>query len=301
MRKLLQYAFSLVLLVIIGVSGYFVYQKTINPCSRPLKYSVGRFDAQFGISKSEFISDLSKAEIVWEKALSKNIFIYDPEADFEVNLIYDERQLSTVEKRRTEFGLSAIENELRALDSRLASLKSQYNSLTLSYEAAVSSFNKEKEDYENQVAYWNNKGGAPRETFLALEEERKSLNSAAASLNSQALSLNKMADDLNILVRMRNSKADDYNRVVEQYNKKYKNNMEFDQAEYNGRQINVYQYGSENDLIFALAHEFGHALGLGHIDSPDSVMYYLTRGDEEGLPALSSADITELRRVCRIK
>ena len=110
MRKLGNYVSIIILLGLIGASGYFIYQKTLSPCDKPLEYSIGRFDDQFGISQEDFKSYIVGAGSVWEKVLNRKIFIYNPNADFKINLIYDERQLSTIQKQKTEFGLSAVED-----------------------------------------------------------------------------------------------------------------------------------------------------------------------------------------------
>ncbi|MTI87438.1 MAG: matrixin family metalloprotease [Balneolaceae bacterium] len=41
----------------------------------------------------------------------------------------------------------------------------------------------------------------------------------------------------------------------------------------NNRSIEIYIFIDEEDLKVALAHEFGHALGLKHVFNPKAVMY----------------------------
>lgn len=301
MRKIGQYVLVFVLISLIGASAYYVYNSSQNPCEKPLKYSIGRFDTQFGISKAEFIKYVSEAEVVWEKALNRDVFIYDPSSNFKINLIYDERQLATIQKQKTEFGLSAVEKAFRELDTKFSAFKSQYESRTAAYESALSVFNAKRSDYEKEVSAWNKKGGAPKNEFDLLETQRQALNAEAERLNKEAAAINAMANELNSLLKERNIKALEYNRMVESYNQKYGKELEFNQAEYTGNAINVYQFGTKKDLVFALAHEFGHALGLNHVDGSDSIMYYLTDGNTQSTLALSQQDIAELKKVCKIK
>jgi len=302
MKKLLQY---ILLLSLIGASGYFIYQKTLNPCDKMLEYSIGRFDTQFGISKEEFKSYIADSEKVWEKALGRQVFVYKPEAEFKINLIYDERQLSTTQKQKTEFGLSAVEDTFKKLDSEFTTFKNQYESEVASYEKELAIYKERKAAYDAAVSFWNKKGGAPASEYQTLEAERNYLNSETQNLNNQTISINRMAKQLNILLKERNLKAAEYNKVVENYNKKYGHGLEFNQAEYVGNpstgsgEINVYQFGNKKDLTLALSHEFGHALGMDHTENPKSIMYYLTGINTETTPTLLAEDLAELNRVCK--
>ncbi|NLE07317.1 MAG: matrixin family metalloprotease [Parcubacteria group bacterium] len=299
-KKFFYGAFSLIL---IGASAYFIYQNiSINPCKKALKYSIGRFDKEFGISEVEFKSYIAKAEQVWEEVLARDIFIYEPDADFKINLIYDERQLETIQKQKTEFGLSVIEDSFKKLDTQFNLFKNNYEVKVENYENALADFQDRKSTYETKVLEWNSRGGAPKNIFESLEAERIYLNSEASRLNAEVSSINTMTRQLNTLLEERNKKASEYNRVAKSYNEKYGEGLEFNQAEYNsGGQINVYQFNTKTDLILALAHEFGHALGMDHVENPNSVMYYLTDTNTETAIVLTPEDLAELKRVCGIK
>jgi hypothetical protein len=298
MKRSLQYIF---LLLTIGVSAYFIYQKTLVPCDKPLRYSIGRFDTQFGISKEEFKSYLAQSEVVWEKALNKNEFIYDTSSNFKINLVYDERQLSTTQKQKTEFGLSAVEETLKQLDFSLNVFRARYDQKIAAYENTLALYNQRKVAYDEAVSFWNKKGGAPPKEYNSLEEERHYLNTEAQRLNTETLSLNIEAQELNDLLKERNIKAIEYNKMVAAYNKKYGQGGEFNQAEYTGKAINVYQFGSKEDLVLALTHEFGHALGMDHVESSDSIMYYLSDENTGTDLYLSADDLAELKKVCELK
>jgi hypothetical protein len=272
MKKIGNFLAVMVLLGIIGASGYFVYEKSLSPCQKTLEYSIGRFDTQFGISKTEFKLYLAEAEVVWEKQIGRNVFEYNQSASFKINLIYDERQLETVQKQKDEFGLTAIEDIFKKLDLKFNLFKNQYD--------------------QSVAAYEQN---------LALYKAGKYSNAEIRQLNAQAHDLNDMTAQLNALLEERNAKAAEYNRVADNYNKKYNKGLEFNQAEYTGKEINVYQFGNKKDLIMALSHEFGHALNMGHVENNESVMYYLTSSNTAFSPVLSSEDLVELNRVCKIK
>ena len=301
MKSLKNVFVSLFLIIAFGYLGHFFYQYSLNPCDKGLKYSIGIFDDEFKVSKEDFKKYVAEAEMVWEKALGRDIFVYEPEADFKINLIYDQRQLETVQKQKTEFGLSAIEDVFKKLDAEFSVFKNEYDRRVSVYERALTLFENRKESYENEISFWNSKGGTPKEKFEALEKERLYLNTEATRLNTESVSINALTNELNNLLKERNIKAVEYNKVAESYNQKYNHNLEFNQAEYTGKEINIYQFNNKKDLILALTHEFGHALGMDHIENPKSIMYYLTTTNTEISLVLSSEDLAELKRVCKIK
>jgi len=155
-------------------------------------------------------------------------------------------------------------------------------------------------EYEREVNYWNSRGGAPEAEFRKLESERIILSNLSRDLNQEASEINNMVPEINNLLKIRNEAAKEYNRVAELYNQKYGKGLEFNQAEYNGREINIYQFSGREDLMVAMIHEFGHALGLDHVDEPSALMYYLTGGNNEVRLELTEADLEEMRRVCKL-
>ena len=108
----------LLVLTILSASLFFYQQKTV--CEKPLKYSVGSIDNNFNIEKSEFLDIITDAEDIWENGMGMDLFTYDPNADFKINLIFDERQQETI----TEKGYREI------LDSK----NNIYNDLVKKYE-----------------------------------------------------------------------------------------------------------------------------------------------------------------------
>jgi predicted Zn-dependent protease len=163
---------------------------------------------------------------------------------------------------------------------------------------ASSKFDNEKTAYDKEVKYWNSRGGAPQEEFAKLESKRVSLSNMAAELNKEADRINKMSGEVNELLQKRNEAASEYNKVARNYNAKYGHGLEFNQAEYTGKEINVYQFTNNSDLRLALAHEFGHALTMDHTENPESIMYYETQEGGAGSLALTTEDLAELNRVC---
>ncbi len=288
-------------LVVIGTLGYFGYETFVSPCDNPIHYSIGEIDSRFGVSDENFKKGLLEAEAVWESVALRELFVFDPNASFKVNLIYDDRQAETDAKQKASFGLTAKEEIFNKLDTALSLVQSSYEAKKLQYESNLNIFENKKTKYEQQVDYWNSKGGAPKGEYQKLEDERSELSRQADLINEEAAALNVLASQLNKALAERNIAANDYNKVVSEYNQKYGKGVEFNQAEYVGKAINVYQFTNHADLVLALAHEFGHALKIGHVEEEGSVMYYTSVSAETAKITLSSSDILALNKVCKFK
>ncbi len=301
MKLLKNFLILVILLAAFSMTGYSFYKYFRGPCAEPLSYSIGGFDTRFGISKEAFEADAAKAASVWEESSGKDLFFYDPNSSFKINLVYDQRQISTIQKGRIESGLDAEEELLKNLDAKFEAAKSEYNSRLAAHNNRIESFEAEKRDYDAKVEYWNSKGGAPKSQYESLSQEAANLKRTALEINSETDSLNAEAKDLNSLLDERNREAVQYNKVAENYNKQYEGGLEFDQAVYTGNAIKVYQFTNEKDLTLALAHELGHALGMNHIDNPLSIMYYLDSENSKSALAPSAEDLAELRRACKIQ
>ncbi len=63
-------------------------------CEKPIYYSIGTIDKEFGITKSEVEQNTKIAAALWNDALDKDLFVYSPDAELKVNLVYDGRQTS---------------------------------------------------------------------------------------------------------------------------------------------------------------------------------------------------------------
>lgn len=65
-------------------------------------------------------------------------------------------------------------------------------------------------------------------------------------------------------------------------------------------EINIYQYDDFVDLTRLVAHEYGHVLGLGHVDTFSSLMYPILVTRSKRYPELSDHDMAEFRAHCRL-
>jgi hypothetical protein len=53
----------------------------LQPCQRPITYSIASIDSRFGLTKAELLNDIKKAENIWESPTNKQLFEYSPTGD----------------------------------------------------------------------------------------------------------------------------------------------------------------------------------------------------------------------------
>ena len=256
-----------------------------SPCARFIEYDIGTFDERFLISRDAFITQIELAEIPWEEAAGKNLFRYVPGADFKVNLIWSEEQ------ERLYQG-NVLENQLDSRQESIESIQNRYQSAVTRYERSVKEYETKLTAYEKDVTYWNNQGGAPEDEYTKLQKE-------ATSLENKAKEVNRLLAQVNDIAEENNQKVENYNNGVEQYNDLFVGGYEFDAGNTDGREINVYSYDGDQELRVLLVHEFGHVLGIEHVDDPYSVMYYLLN-DQNKKGELTDVDIAALEISCRL-
>ncbi|PIQ91791.1 MAG: hypothetical protein COV70_01920 [Parcubacteria group bacterium CG11_big_fil_rev_8_21_14_0_20_39_22] len=294
--------FNVIVVILIVAFSYSALVKfdviSRNPCRSILTYSVGSLDGRFGISEEEFKSVIERSEKVWEGGAGRELFEYDENADFEINLVYDERQQQTIEEKHRRTELSYLESRYDNFEEEHSRELEEYQQKVLEYEIAVDSYESELRSFNQEVTKWNLRGGAPESVYNQLNNEAAELEIQVLSLEKMRLELNHFADELSSLGREGKQIAKEYNTKVGSYKDEFGTVREFSQGDYTGKGINIYQFDDKESLELVLSHELGHALTLSHVENPESVMYYLM--DEQNLSQieLTTEDISALSQAC---
>lgn len=307
----MKWALRVAVLICIATAAYiyraplrvFAYQSyaLARPCAVPVSYGIGSIDPRFDISTSTVLEAIDRATSAWSDAADRPLFIYDPvNPILTVNFVYDTRQETTVKLK--SLGLS-INEDLRSYNE----LKAKYDSLSAGYKTTKAAFDKayaayqqQSTLYQQQVNIWNAKGGAPADVYKQLNAQKASLETQRDHIQSLQAQLNQAADSINALVSVLNHMVSVLNIDSSKYNSVGAGvGQEFEQAVFEsapGRErIQVFEYDSSARLTRVLAHEFGHALGLDHVEDESAIMFRL---NQAGNSKPTKADIAELNRVC---
>jgi hypothetical protein len=300
---------SFLVILLVGLSAGTIYYTRIawssvlfpvNPCKKPLTYSIGEFDERFGITREKFLTTIRESEKMWEDAHGAQLFTYSATGTMKINLMYDYRQQTTQKLNSIGVAINEDKEGYEEVKARYAVLRAQYDTKKAAYEKTSAAFDRDKDAHEENVRYWNDQGGAPEKEYAELREETQRLNSRAQALNQQGKELNSLSEEINGVASILNELAQKLNMKVDRFNTiGASTGEEFNEGEYvrdsEGIRINVYQFETITKLRRLLVHELGHTLGLDHVTDAEAMMYRLNSGTTEKLTA---ADLAELQEVC---
>ena len=270
-----------------------------GPCARPLAYRLDQFDERFGITREELREALRQAEEVWERPHGRDLFVETATARLAVNLHYDERQQRTQTGTRLRGSMSETRASHEAVGRSYEEWRATYERRVRDLKDAQAEYQSRAQALGAQVQEWNARGGAPADVRAGLEAERARLAEMRQRLESDRAALQDLATTVSGLAEKGNTIAQTHNQSVATFNALYGAPRQFHKGEFDGRQIAVFEFHDNRDLVLLLAHELGHALGIRHVEDPASVMHAVAGGQPIGSLVATPADLAALQKACR--
>ena len=293
----MRFTFVIFFIITLLFGTSYWYLEAAATCPVPITYRLGELDERFNLSAEDAKSIIEEATNVWERPLERELFVYDENSSFPINFIFDERQQMAVTEEEWRMRLDEKEKSSQKLIEEVKSMSGEYENLQKLYAKDRERYETRLSAYNKEVERYNQQGGAPEDVFKELQAEKKELAEMFRQLDGAGKDLNSLADTLNGLGEEGNIAVDEYNKEVIEYNEIFGETNLFTQGDFRRDRINVYKFSSAEELTRVLAHEFGHALGIGHVEGESSVMYYLTK-EQSGRPSLSGQDVTDFREHC---
>ena len=281
-------------------------------CGLPVGWRVADPDPRFGLSRAEVEAATRQAADLWEDAAGRRLFTADIPDGLPVRLVYDHRQVRTEERLRAE-GIVREEDEILDRETiEISSAWEAHHDALASHLSERTALAEAIADHNQAARAWNDRGGAPDSVMAEMADREQRLrtlegrlSSAARRLESDERALRVAEAELMTRVAARNERMGHLARTFPPTEVESGAFVDAEFVEASGvshvrREIRVFRFEDREDLVRVLAHELGHALGLGHVASEGAVMSGRQgAGEPSRAPvSLHEADILALRDLC---
>lgn len=259
-----------------------------HPFDTRLRYRIVDVDPRFKLT-TEQVKQLSvQATQIWKDGTGQDYFVYDPNAQLAIHFIYDERQIESEQRRehlsQLETGQRQWLDKKQRLDQTEQEILNNKQFLDLKQQQLnqqIQQYNQEQLTAQQRPAsivdrdYFQRRQQALQDNIQQVQQEITQYNQKISTLNQQVDELNQLNQQLD--------------QSVHQYKQRFQPHL-FHKGLFNGREILIYEFESEDDLRLTLAHELGHALGLQHANDPAALMYPLMKDQNAENFSLTQAD-----------
>ena len=282
------------------------------PCAVPLTWRIARVDDGFGLSTAEARAALQQAANLWEEAVGRRLFPNDPIGGFPIRFVYDDRQARTQERSGLQKELDEAAEGLKARRAELDGTRERHLRMRSDQQHRLRDYRQRLARHNAAVRGWNESGDAGEEVLAEFRASRRELESERRELDS-------LGGELEGLERRSRVEEDRFEQAVAEHKRRGREleeafpRVSVESGRYREaihtqsgrkvsvtREIRIYRYDGVKELPLVVAHELGHALGLGHVAAPDAMMsaqFDLASGSAEAL-GIRPIDVEALRSRC---
>ncbi|RKG30265.1 matrixin family metalloprotease [Acinetobacter tianfuensis] len=246
--------------------------RIFHPFDTRLRYQIAPADPRFGLTQAEMIELTRQAADIWQQGTGKQLFIYDPKAQLQIKLVYDERQDNFNAFKKTQESLLQTKNNNQRVNDNLTASGDYLNRMYNNLLQRQSMLEAERQHLQQQRSSWSQIETAEGENRQRIEQQYQQLQEKSSRLNSEIQYFNKINDQFNLQINAHNQNIERYNLNVTLAKHRFPP-REFHKGIFMGKEIQIYQFESKDDLRLTIAHELGHALGLSHHSDAKALMY----------------------------
>ena len=271
----------------------------------PIRWRLGRIDPRFNLDSDQVKRAAERAIHVWESECGKQLFVYDASRGFPVDLVFDVRQQALAERRDGEAKLRTSTLALELAERNAHDALERFRLAEERVDVDAETFESSLEAYNRSVDYWNAEGGPPPDILARLDAQKARLASERSRVKQAQRESEAMRVESNRRADAYEDSIAHYNQAVREFNQRFRGPIREKVGDClmlgtKAKRITIFAFDDSNHLSAVLAHEFGHALGLRHVNGDGALMSAVETG--QGLGAdirLTERDRAELRRALR--
>jgi chromosome segregation ATPase len=269
-------------------------RSSLDPCPQQLTYRIGYVDPQINQSEEELLDLIRQVEVLWESAVDRDLLDYEINGEVAIHFVYKEhhdisdRQMKFSERiQRTKHRILGMRQEY----DRVSKEYRNHKQLLLDHVSRLDSLHYKKSD-TRKTQYSDQQINPATDPVHTLSDSIVHLKDDVDHYRNEMERHSRQIQDL----------IDQQRKIIYKYNQIFEENARFKQGIYRkgwpDDRIYVFQFTNIGELKAVLAHELGHALGIGHVDNPQSIMYKVLEKQNIYNLSLTKEDKEAARNQC---